>query len=122
MTVLIKPDGAAKRFAAAKENVMASKEEMVVRSKNLRAKIDLGNHAKSLKEHPGWKALEVWYSTKWSFQNIMNEFRNGKPEVYKDMMIQRETLTMVEEILNTWAKAGDQAQEELAAEERSSKM
>ena len=118
MTVLIKPDGAAKRFAAAKENVMASKEEMVVRTKNLRAKIDLSNHAKSLKEHPGWKALEVWYSTKWSFQNIMNEFRNGKPEVYKDMMIQRETLTMVEEILNTWIRNGEAAQSELAEEER----
>ena len=90
-----------------------------MKHKDYRRKIELGNHAKSLKEHPGWKALEMWYTTKWSFQNIMNEFRNGTPEKYKDMMIQRETLTMVEEILNTWIKAGDTAQEELAQEEKS---
>jgi len=115
--VQIPPDGAKKRFVAGQENAMATKQEMVVRTKDNRRKIDLGNHAKSLKEHPGWKALEVWYTTKWSFQNIMNEFRNGKPEVYKDMMVQRETITMIEEILNLWIKNGEQAQEELAKED-----
>ena len=116
--VQIPPDGAKKRFTASQENTMATKEQMVVRGKDLRRKIDLGNHARSLKEHPGWKALEMWYTTKWDFKNIMNEFRNGKPEVYKDMMVQRETLTMIEEILNTWINNGDTAQKELAEEER----
>ena len=118
MTVLIKPDGAAKRFAAAKENVMASKEEMVVRSKNLRAKIELANITKSLKEHPGWKALEVWYTNKWSFKNIMNVFRSGDEKAHRDMMTQREALTMIEDILETWIRNGDTAQHELAEEER----
>ena len=97
---------------------MATKEQMVIRSKNLRSKIDLGNHAKSLKEHPGWKALEVWYTTKWDFKNIMNAYRNGKPQEHETMMVQRETLTMIEEILNTWIRNGDTAQHELAEEER----
>ena len=116
--VRIPPDGAKKRFDASNENRMASKDQMVVRGKDLRKKIDLGTSAKSLREHPGWKALEMWYTTKWSFANIMNEFRNGDEAKYKDMMIQRETLTMVEEILNSWIKAGDQAQSELSEEER----
>jgi hypothetical protein len=47
---------------------------------------------------------------------------NGKEEIYKDMMIQRETLTMVEEILNSWIKNGENAQNELAKEEKVSKM
>ena len=118
MTVLIKPDGAAKRFAAAKENVIATKEQMVIRSKNLRVKIDLANNIKSLKEHPGWKALEIWYTNKWSFPNIMNVFRGGDEQAHRDMMVQREAFTMMETIMDTWIKNGDTAQNELAEEDR----
>ena len=116
--VQIPPDGAAKRFTAAKENLMASKEEMVVRTKDRRAKIDLANHMKALKEHMGWKALEKWYTTKWSFPNIMNVFRGGDEQAHRDMMVQREAFTMMETIIETWIKNGDTAQHELAEEER----
>lgn len=116
--VKIPPDGAKKRYMASQENELANKQQMVVRHKNLREKITRGDAMKSLKEHLGWQQIVTWYTGKWSFELIMNSFRN-EPEKCKEMMYQREALTMMEKQIQMWIENGDQARKELAEEERS---
>jgi hypothetical protein len=53
MTVVkIPPDGAAKRHRASQENAIAHKDQLVIRGRNLKTKINLANSIRSLKEHP----------------------------------------------------------------------
>ena len=120
-TVRIPPDGAALRFKAQQENLNAEKQKLVEKVRDPKSKIKVMNAIKSLKEHDGWKIVEMWYTNKWSFRNIMNEFRGGKEEEYKNMMIQRETLEILEEQLNAWIRAGEKAQQDLTEEEKQSK-
>ena len=119
--VRIPPDGAALRFKAQQENLNAEKQKLVEKVRDPKSKIKVMNAIKSLKEHDGWKIVEMWYTNKWSFRNIMNEFRGGKEEEYKNMMIQRETLEILEEQLNAWIRAGEKAQQDLTEEEKQSK-
>ena len=118
--VVIAPDGAKKRFLASQENIAAQKQEMVVRGKDLRKKIKKAEDIKSLKEHIGWKMIQEWYTGKWAYELIMNAFRN-EPEKCKEMMYQREALTMMENQIEAWVNAGEQARKELIEEEERNK-
>lgn len=117
MTVVIPSDGAKKRFNASKENELARKQQMVAKGKDLRKKIDMGEVIKALKEHPGWKLIEVWYTGKWSYDRIMDARRTNR-EKCDEMMLQREALTLMEQRINQWIKEGDQARAELNEQER----
>ena len=121
MTIVsLPPDGATKRFKASQENAIAQQQVLTEGAKDSRKKIEIANAIKSLKEHGGWKIIELWYTTKWSFRNIMNEFRNNKDaEAYKQMMVQRETIEMLEERMNRWIQEGEQAVKQLELEEKS---
>jgi len=120
--IKIPPDGAAKRFKASQENLMAEKQTMMHSSgSNPRDKIKVADAMKSLREHDGWKMLEMWYTTKWSFRNIMHTYRNGGEEEYKTMMIQRELFEYIEDQMDTWIKAGQDARKLLDEQEKATK-
>ena len=119
--VRIPPDGAAKRFKASQENLVAEKQQLMERTSNPRDKIKIADAIKSLKEHDGWKVIQMWYTTKWSFKSIMDAFRAGKEDEYKNMMIQRELLEMIESQMDTWIDAGQKARDLLAEQEKASK-
>ena len=120
-TVRIPPDGAARRFKASQENLMAEKRTLMeATGTNPRDKIKVADAMKALRDSDGWKMLEMWYTTKWSFRNIMAVYRGGKEDEYKTMMIQRELLEMIENQMDTWIEAGQRAREQLADEEKQS--
>jgi len=120
--IKIPPDGAAKRFKASQENLMAEKKVMLESSgNNPRDKIKVADAMKALRETDGWKMLEMWYTTRWSFRNIMQVYRGGNDKEYSAMMIQRELLEMIEDQMDTWIESGAKAREQLAEQERASK-
>jgi hypothetical protein len=95
---------------------------LVVRGTDLRKKIEIANCLKALWEHPGWKLVTAFYTKKWDFTAIMNEFRHGKdPESYKHMMIQREALSIIEDWMRNRVHDGEAAQAELGELEKQHK-
>ena len=121
--IKIPPDGAAKRFKASQENLMAEKKTLIESTGgNPRDKIKVADAMKTLRESDGWKMLEMWYTSKWSFRNIMQTYRGGKQEEYNAMMIQRELLEMIEDQMDIWIDAGQKAREQLAEQERAGKQ
>ena len=123
MTVVkLPPDGAARRFQAQQENLMAEKRTLMEKGEgNPRDKIRVADAMKSLREHDGWKMLEMWYTTRWSFRNIMQVYRGGDEKQSNTMMIQRELFELIEDTMSQWIEAGDKARIKLAEAEKVSK-
>ena len=117
--IKIPPDGAAKRFKASQQNLMAEKKTLMETSgSNPRDKIKVADAMRTLRDTDGWKMIEMWYTSKWSFRNIMQIYRGGNEKEYSAMMIQRELIEMIEDQMDSWIEAGQKARDQLAEQDR----
>lgn len=107
---MLPQDSTAVKLAAAKENAAAQKQVAVPSYdvKELRAKIERGNAVEAMTKSPGFGALNLWVTDKWSFKMLMASFKDDKADMERKMM-QREGIQLMFDWIKMTAASRDTA-------------